>query len=90
MLTTIQINSIIISGDNIMIKMKLHIKLAEKRLTQKQLSELTGIRLPTISAYCTDKFKTIPREHLNLLCRFFNCNVADLIEYVPDPNPTDE
>ncbi|MBV4418286.1 helix-turn-helix transcriptional regulator [Clostridium tyrobutyricum] len=68
-----------------MIRMKLHIKLAEKRLTQKQLSELTGIRLPTISAYCTDKFKTIPREHLNILCRFFNCKIEDLIEYIPDP-----
>lgn len=67
-----------------MIKMKLHIKLAEKRLSQKQLSEMTGIRLPTISAYCTDKFKMIPKDHLNILCNFFDCNIEDLIEYVPN------
>ena len=61
-----------------MIRMKLHIKLAEKRLTQKQLSEITGIRLPTISAYCTDKFKVISKDHLDILCKFFNCDVKDL------------
>jgi Predicted transcriptional regulator len=64
-----------------MIKMKLHVKLAENRLTQKQISEITGIRLPTISAYCTDNFKTIPREHLDILCKYFKCKVEDLIEF---------
>jgi putative transcriptional regulator len=67
-----------------MIKMKLHILMAERRITQNKLSELTGIRQPTISAYYNDTFKTIPREHLNAFCNFFHCNVADLIEYVPD------
>jgi putative transcriptional regulator len=67
-----------------MVKMKLHIKLAEHRLTQKQISEITGIRLPTISAYCTDSFKMIPKDHIDILCKFFNCTVGDLIEYIPD------
>lgn len=67
-----------------MVKMKLHIKLAEKRMTQKQLSEITGIRLPTISAYCTDSFKMIPKEHIDILCKFFNCFVGDILEYIPD------
>lgn len=67
-----------------MVKMKLHIRLAEKRMTQKELSEKTGIRLPTISAYCTDSFKMIPKEHIDILCKFFNCKVEDLIEFVDD------
>lgn len=67
-----------------MIKMKLHIKLAEKRMTQKQLSELLSIRIGTISAYCNDTFKMINKEHLNKMCTFFNCTPNDLIEYVPD------
>lgn len=67
-----------------MIKMKLHIKLAEERLTQKQLSESTGIRLQTISDYCTDKFKSISKKNLNILCQFFNCKIQDLIEFTPD------
>jgi putative transcriptional regulator len=69
---------------NLMIRMKLHIKLAEHRLTQKQLSEITGIRLPTISAYCTDSFKMIPKEHLDIFCKHFKCNVEDLIQFTPE------
>lgn len=67
-----------------MIRMKLHIKLAEFRMTQKELSEKTGIRQPTISAYCTDNFKHVVREHLDIFCELFKCNVEDLIEYVED------
>ena len=68
-----------------MIKMKLHIKLAEHRMTKKELSERTGIRTSTISAYCNDTFKHVVREHLNVFCQIFNCSISDLIEYVEDP-----
>ena len=61
--------------------MRLHIKLAEFRMTQKELSEKTGIRPPTISAYCNDTFKHIVKDHLNAFCEIFNCSVSDLIEY---------
>ncbi|WP_410171509.1 helix-turn-helix domain-containing protein [Clostridium tyrobutyricum] len=64
--------------------MKLHILMAERRITQNKLSELTGIRQPTISAYYNDTFKTIPRTHLDVLCNFFNCSVSDIIEYTPN------
>lgn len=67
-----------------MIKMKLHIKLAEKRMSQLQLCELTGIRQPTISAYCNDRFKHVVREHLDIFCKVLDCDVADLIEYEKD------
>ena len=64
-----------------MIKMKLHIKLAEFRMTQKELSEKTGIRQPTISAYCNDSNKHRVKENRDIFCELFNCNVEDLIEY---------
>ncbi|AIY80277.1 helix-turn-helix family protein [Clostridium botulinum 202F] len=67
-----------------MIKMKLHIKLAEHRLNQLKISELTGIRVATINAYCNDKEKQISVEHLNKLCKYFKCNISDLVEYVED------
>lgn len=67
-----------------MIKMKLHIELAKNRMTQKELAEKTGIRLPTISAYCNDNFKHIVKEHLDTFCKEFNCNVNDLVEFTPD------
>lgn len=67
-----------------MLKMKLHIRLAEKRLTQKELAQITGIRLATISGYCNDNFKMISKEHLEILCKFFKCKVSDLLEYEED------
>lgn len=64
--------------------MKLHLRMAEKRLSQRELAQLTGIRQATISAYCNDTFVMIPKEHLDIFCKFFNCKVEDLIEYVEE------
>lgn len=65
-----------------MIDMKLHIKLAEKRMTQKELSEATGIGKNSISRYCNDTFEKVDKQHLNILCEFFNCPLSEIIEYV--------
>lgn len=65
-----------------MIKMKLHLRMAERKLSQRELAQLTGIRQPTISAYCNNTFVMIPKEHLDILCKYFNCRVEDLVEYV--------
>ena len=67
-----------------MIRMKLHIKMAEIKITQKELSQLTGIRQPTISAYCNEKYTMIPKEHLDILCKFFSCSIENIIEYIDD------
>jgi len=67
-----------------MVRMKLHILLAERRLTQQELSYATGIRQSTISNYCNDSYKHLVKEHLNILCNFFNCSVSELIEYKQD------
>ncbi|MBN1035754.1 XRE family transcriptional regulator [Clostridium botulinum] len=67
-----------------MINMKLHIKLAENRMTQKKLYELTGIPKNTIAGYVNETFQYINREHLNQMCEIFNCSVSDLVEYVED------
>ncbi len=67
-----------------MIKMRLHILFAEKRITRKQLSEDTGIRLATISAYCNEKYKYLVPDHLSLICDYLSCELSDLIEYVKE------
>lgn len=66
------------------IKLKLHMVLAEKRMTQKELSDLTGVRLPTISAYCNDKAKHIVIEHFNKFMEVLHCDITDIIEYIKD------
>ncbi|MDU6274080.1 MAG: helix-turn-helix transcriptional regulator [Peptostreptococcaceae bacterium] len=69
-----------------MIKFKLHIKLAEHRMKQIELAELTNIRPATISAYCNDTNKHIVKEHLDMFCKIFKCSVSDLIEFEEDIN----
>ncbi|MFQ9617922.1 MAG: helix-turn-helix domain-containing protein [Clostridium butyricum] len=67
-----------------MIKLKLHIKLAEYKMNQKELSEQTGISKNTIGAYCNDTCKHIVKDHLDKFCKLFNCDIEDLVEYVND------
>lgn len=67
-----------------MIKMKLHIKLAEFNMTKNELSKRTGVRTSTISSYCNGKFKHVVKEHLDFFCEVFDCPISDLIEYVPN------
>ncbi len=40
-----------------MIKFKLHQLMAEQRMSQKEVSEKTGIHTPTINRYSHDTFK---------------------------------
>ena len=64
-----------------MIETKLHILLAERRMTQKELSEATGIGKNTIGRYCNDTWSKINKDDIDILCKFFNCNIGDIIEY---------
>lgn len=67
-----------------MIRMKLHIKLAESKMNQKELAEKTGISKNTIGAYCNESNKHIVKEHLDMFCKLFHCNVEDIVEYVEE------
>ena len=67
-----------------MVQMRLHILLAEKRMTQRELSDITGIRQPTISAYCNETYKHIVKEHIDILCKYFECELTDLIRFSKD------
>ena len=68
-----------------MIKFKLKVMLAIREMTQKDLADKTGIRPPTISAICTGAVKHFPVDALNKICTVLECQPADLMEYVPDP-----
>ena len=64
--------------------MKLHILLDRYRLSQRELSQQTGIRFATINNYVNNSYTYIRNDHLNILCLFFDCQICDLIEYIPD------
>lgn len=67
-----------------MLELRLHVLLAEKRLTQSKLGKMTGITQPVISNYCTGKSEYIKLEHIEMFCKIFNCEPNDLIKYKKD------
>ena len=67
-----------------MIKCKLKVVLAINEMTQKELAEKTGIRPPTISAMANNTAKHYPIDVMDKICEILNCNVGDLLEYIPE------
>lgn len=53
-------------------------------VTQDELSKATGIRKQTISDMEVGKTKSYSVENLNAICKFFKCQINDIIEYEPD------
>lgn len=67
-----------------MIKFNIKLLRLQHNMSQKQLIELSGIRPQTLSEYENSKAKMIRVEHLDILCKIFNCQLGDLITYCPD------
>jgi putative transcriptional regulator len=53
-------------------------------MSQKDVSEKTGIRPATVSALYHETIKRIEIDQLNKLCKAFDCQPGDLFEYIPD------
>lgn len=67
-----------------MIRIKLSIKLGELRWNQADLARATHIRPNTISEMYNEDCGSISIDHLDRICEALNCNVSDLVEYVPN------
>ena len=67
-----------------MVKCLLKVELAKNDLSQKDLSLITGIRLPTINDMVTGKTKSISIENINKICKTLHCNISDIYTYIPD------
>lgn len=60
------------------------VQMAKKRMNIQKLSETTGISRTTLSKITNDKFTRIEINTINQLCKALECNVQDLLEYIPD------
>lgn len=69
-----------------MIKIKLSNLLGQHKLTQKALASVTGIRPATISKMYYEETKRIDISQLNSICSALNCEISELLEYIPDSN----
>lgn len=63
-----------------MATMNLDNLLKQFNLTQKDLSDCTGINKNTISKYCNNNFDNINKTHIDLLCKFFNCTPNQIFD----------
>lgn len=63
------------------LKMTLKVMLAKREMTQKQLSDDTEIRPPTISAICTNTAKHLPVDVIERICACLDCQPGDWMEY---------
>lgn len=67
-----------------MIKIKLSNLLGEHKMTQKALSNAAKIRPATVSKMYYEECKRLDISQLDRICKVFNCEISDLLEYIPD------
>lgn len=70
-----------------MVKIHLSRLLGERRMSQKRLSELTGIRPNTISEWYNEIAVSLRLEHIDRICEVLGCSIEDLIEIIPNKVP---
>ena len=56
--------------------------LLEKDMKKTELREACGLSLNTIAKL--SKNETINMETLQKICRYFDCQFSDIVEYIPD------
>jgi putative transcriptional regulator len=55
-----------------------------RRVTLTELADATNISRVTLSKMVNQRGYGTLTDHLDRLCRYFNCSLGDLAEYVPD------
>lgn len=89
-------NSIIfLKGKGPMIRFRLKEVIADqefrigRRITLGAIAESTGIKQPTLSRISGTRGYNTTTDNIDKLCRYFECQVGDLMEYVPDETVED-
>ena len=67
-----------------MITVKLHVLLAERKMTSKTLAQRIGITPANLSILKTGKARGIRFETLSKICHELDCQPGDILEYRED------
>ncbi|MFQ9653621.1 MAG: helix-turn-helix domain-containing protein [Enterocloster sp.] len=59
-------------------------RLLEKRWSQAKLARVTGIRASTINDIYNEFAERVSLNHLDRICEALNCDISDILEYIPD------
>ena len=70
-----------------MVRILLSTRLGERRLTQADLSRMTGIRPNTISELYNELATRVSLDHLDMICEALGCELTDLIVRTPNEEP---
>ena len=57
-----------------------------RRITLNEVSETTGISRATLTRIANIPGYNTNTDTVNLLCKYFNCAVGDLVKFHPDDN----
>lgn len=61
-----------------------------RRITIQEVATATGVNRMTLSKILNHKGYSSSTDVLDRLCAYFNCQVADLVEFVPTPSDATE
>ena len=67
-----------------MIKIHLSKMLGERRITQRRLADMAGIRPNSVNAIYNEKAQRIDLDVLDKICKALGCQPGDLLEHVED------
>ncbi|MGZ8982983.1 MAG: helix-turn-helix domain-containing protein [Methylotenera sp.] len=57
-----------------------------RRITMAEITESTGINRVTLSKMINQKGYSTVTDNLDKLCKFFDCKLEEIAEYIPDPD----
>lgn len=66
-----------------MIVVHIDVMLARRKMSVGELSEKVGFTMANVSLLKNGKIKALKLSTLDKLCRVLDCQVADLLTYVP-------
>ena len=55
-----------------------------RRITLLEVSEHTGISRPTLTRIVSSKGYNTNTKAINALCKYFQCNPGELLQYIPE------
>ena len=69
-----------------MVVIHLDVMMAKRKMSLNELSEKVGITLANLSILKNNKAKAIRFSTLDAICHALDCQVGDIMEFVPDDN----
>lgn len=68
----------------------LDVMMAKRKMSLNELSGKVDITLSNLSILKTGKAKAIRFSTLEAICKALNCQPADILEYLPDTDPSSQ